>query len=251
MHLLIAAKKTGAKITWFDPVENATMTRTLSPGDWRIWVRFVMSFIVNGVAFHILVHALPIQIASQSSLTGVVIRALGMVYLVDLDDTSGHTLTIVEDNEKSGGKGASTAEDSASKNGNQHSKPTTQPTSLADARVLSDEAQRIIAEAQAQLDALARRDFQRLYDRTSLKPGPGKLMLGGTIEAEPATQSSENIHDKRDYKGFYDRTSLKPGPGKVLLAGTIERTQPTQAPENSHNRTLGVGGASDDDVITA
>jgi hypothetical protein len=47
------------------------------------------------VGFHILVHALPIQVAAQSSLTGVVFRAVGMMYLVDLDDTPGCIITLV------------------------------------------------------------------------------------------------------------------------------------------------------------
>lgn len=55
-----------------------------------------MSFLVNGVGFHILVHALPIQVAAQSTLTSVALRAVGMMYLADLDDTPGYTLTIVQ-----------------------------------------------------------------------------------------------------------------------------------------------------------
>lgn len=61
IQLLIAAKQTGAKISWYDPVENQSKTRSLSPNDWRVWARFVMSYLINGVGFHILVHALPIQ----------------------------------------------------------------------------------------------------------------------------------------------------------------------------------------------
>jgi hypothetical protein len=61
IQLLIAAKQTGAKISWYDPVENQTNTRSLSPDDWRVWARFFMSYLINGVGFHILVHALPIQ----------------------------------------------------------------------------------------------------------------------------------------------------------------------------------------------
>ena len=97
IQLLIAAKTTGAKVTWFDPVANEQKQREIKPNDIRIWMRFIMSYLINGVGFHILVHALPIQVATQSSLTGVVFRAVGMIYLVDLDDTSGYKLTIVEE----------------------------------------------------------------------------------------------------------------------------------------------------------
>lgn len=61
IQVLIAAKRTGAKITWFDPVQNQMKNRSLSPNDCRVWARFFMSFLINGVGFHILVHALPIQ----------------------------------------------------------------------------------------------------------------------------------------------------------------------------------------------
>ena len=86
---MLSAKNIGAKCTWYDPITDTTMSRVLYPSDWRIWLRFFMSFAINGVGFHILVHALPIQVASQSSLTGVVFRAVGMMYLVDLDDVPG------------------------------------------------------------------------------------------------------------------------------------------------------------------
>merc|ERR1719491_2102523 len=66
----------------------------LHAGDIRVMLRFFLSFLINGVGFHILVHALPLQVAAQSSLTGVVFRAVGMMYLVDLDDTPGYKLTI-------------------------------------------------------------------------------------------------------------------------------------------------------------
>merc|ERR1719491_1444691 len=68
----------------------------LHAGDIRVMLRFFLSFLINGVGFHILVHALPLQVAAQSSLTGVVFRAVGMMYLVDLDDTPGYKLTITK-----------------------------------------------------------------------------------------------------------------------------------------------------------
>lgn len=96
LQLFLLTKQNGTKVTWYDPVKDKTMELTLSPNDWKIWLRFIMSFIVNGIGYHILVHALPIQVASQSSLTGVVFRAVGMMYLVDLDDAAGFALTVVE-----------------------------------------------------------------------------------------------------------------------------------------------------------
>ena len=41
-------------------------------------------------------HALPVEVASQSTFTGVVIHAVGMLYIVNMDDTSEvHVMTIV------------------------------------------------------------------------------------------------------------------------------------------------------------
>jgi len=77
LYLLLAAKQTGAKCSWYDPVADKTFEKYLSPNDWTIWARFFMSFMINGVGFHILVHALPIQVAGQSTLIGVVFRAVG------------------------------------------------------------------------------------------------------------------------------------------------------------------------------
>jgi hypothetical protein len=89
------AKQTGTQATWNDPNKEQLCQCLLKPSDVRLWIRFFMSFLINGVGFHILVHALPIQVAAQSSLTGVVFRAVGMMYLVDLDDTPGYKITLV------------------------------------------------------------------------------------------------------------------------------------------------------------
>jgi hypothetical protein len=84
LRLLLYSKQQGTQATWNDPNKDQLCQRLLKPSDLRLWIRFFMSFVINGVGFHILVHALPIQVAAQSSLTGVVFRAVGMMYLVDL-----------------------------------------------------------------------------------------------------------------------------------------------------------------------
>ena len=135
LQLLLSAKHTGSKIIWTD-YNGEPMTWELSAMDWRLWVRFLMSFLINGVGFHILVHALPIQVASQSSFTGVVFRAVGMMYLVDLDDTPGYTLTIVEMEEPP-------------------TKDEVEETAPDDNSDVAASAAAIIADAQKKLDALA------------------------------------------------------------------------------------------------
>jgi len=95
LRLFLVLKDDKTSISWRNGMKgNLKNGYALSTGDYRVWVRYFMSSLINGVGFHILVHALPLQVASQSSLTGVVFRAIGMMYLVDLDDTPGYTLTI-------------------------------------------------------------------------------------------------------------------------------------------------------------
>jgi hypothetical protein len=96
IKLFLAVKQTGATCSWFDPLDEQQKEFPLQHNDIRIWVPFIMSFLINGVGFHILVHALPIQVAAQSTLAGVVIRAVGMMYLVDLDDAPGTMMKIFE-----------------------------------------------------------------------------------------------------------------------------------------------------------
>merc|ERR1712071_122577 len=93
LRLFLVLKQGNSKIYWINKMKgNRPRSLSLNPGDYRVMLRFLMSFLINGFGFHILVHALPLQIASQSSLTGVVFRAVGMMYLVDLDDTPGYKL---------------------------------------------------------------------------------------------------------------------------------------------------------------
>jgi len=89
------SKRKGTHLTYVDDMKGDVKTVIeVNRGDFRIWFRFILSFLINGVGFHILVHALPLQMASQSSLIGVVFRAVGMMYLVELDDTPGYKLTV-------------------------------------------------------------------------------------------------------------------------------------------------------------
>jgi hypothetical protein len=92
LQLLLAAK-----VSWYDPVHNKVKTYSLATNDFRVWFRFLMNFLINGgVGFHILVvHALPVQI--EFSLLGVVFRAVGMMYLVNMDETPGYPHMIVSE----------------------------------------------------------------------------------------------------------------------------------------------------------
>ncbi|CAJ1932031.1 unnamed protein product [Cylindrotheca closterium] len=75
-------------------------TLELEAKHWTLWVRFAMSFLVNEVGFTMLLYVLPVKVAGQATIMGVVFQALGMVYLVDLDNCTGNVLTLVESTHK-------------------------------------------------------------------------------------------------------------------------------------------------------
>ena len=200
--LLLASKKNGARLLWENPVKDPSFSQNpgtlrdsngnfimdgdkpklfhqklLNPSDAAMWGRFFMSYLVNGVAFHILVHALPIQVASQSSFTGVVFRAVGMLYLVDLDDSKGFKLIIAEkdddeakkvEDEKEDGDGVVPGKDET-KDDVEQVRPPGQHTPLiidptgsvtpiigtqADQQAMAAEANEILQEAQIKLELL-------------------------------------------------------------------------------------------------
>jgi hypothetical protein len=95
LKLFLMSKERASVLSWKDSVTEQTHSFVLRRNDWRIWLRFLLSFLVNGVGFHVLVHLLPIQVAGQSTIIGVVFRAIGMIYLADLDDSDGFQMTLV------------------------------------------------------------------------------------------------------------------------------------------------------------
>lgn len=202
--LLLASKKNGARILWDNPIKDPSFSKDpgtlrdtngnlildgsgnpklyhqkiLNHADFTMWRRFFMSYLVNGVAFHILVHALPIQVASQSSFTGVVFRAVGMLYLVDLDDSKGFRLIITEKDEaaekkdEDEDKKESSPEDEGKKDEEEMRPPgkhtpmkidlagnvtpvlETQPSQQAVVQAMEAEANEILEEAQQKLEML-------------------------------------------------------------------------------------------------
>merc|ERR1740136_314779 len=95
LRLFLVIKDNDTRVTWKNHMKGNTENEcALKTGDIRVWFRYIMSFLINGVGFHILVHALPLQVACQSSLTLVVAKVVGTMYLVDLDDSKGDKLAI-------------------------------------------------------------------------------------------------------------------------------------------------------------
>lgn len=95
LKLFLMAKQSRSVISWTDAATEQVQMMNLRRNDLRIWLRCFMSFYVNSMCFHFLLHVLPIQIASKAAIISVVFSSVGMIYLVDLDDTSGATMTLL------------------------------------------------------------------------------------------------------------------------------------------------------------
>jgi len=179
--LFLAAKQNGARVLWDDPVHEAkysemsTMHRDTN-GKWILdedgnpklfryielyrrnfhtWARFVMSYLVNGIGFNILILTLPIQVAQQSTLIGVVFRAVGMMYIADLDDSKGLKLIIVENESGEHVEMSENTNRPQDRNVEQSAREE-KTSSHDDNEALSAEANAIIQEARQKLEDLAK-----------------------------------------------------------------------------------------------
>ena len=209
LKLLLMAKQRGARVSCYDPVADQIVHRNLRPSDWRIWVRFLMSFLINGVGFHILVHALPIQVAAQSSLTGVVFRAVGMMYLVDLDDTPGYTMTLVEEQGSEAEADNETNEEvDSEKEDAGDGENGTDDDNEEEITILT---QQIIDDAKAKLDALAagKKGTITMTGALAVSSGlaTGAAIGGGTAKQKADVQTTLEDGDPAEYI-----ESERPGP---------------------------------------
>eukprot|EP00548_Thalassiothrix_antarctica_P006676 CAMPEP_0194134476 /NCGR_PEP_ID=MMETSP0152-20130528/4556_1 /TAXON_ID=1049557 /ORGANISM="Thalassiothrix antarctica, Strain L6-D1" /LENGTH=360 /DNA_ID=CAMNT_0038830231 /DNA_START=307 /DNA_END=1392 /DNA_ORIENTATION=- len=96
LYLLLANKNGAATLSSSMGRETGEKKIHLRKNDWGINARLFMCYIVNGFGFRVLLYTLPIQVASQSSILGIVFRSLGMIYLVNLDDSGGDRLQLEE-----------------------------------------------------------------------------------------------------------------------------------------------------------
>ena len=182
LFLPVRQYSTSPTYSYHDSVENTTKSFQLNGSQ---WVRFLVSYLVNGIGYHILVHALPIQIAAQSSLTGVVFRAVGMIYLTSLDDISGNEITMIPPDDDTEAKDDDTVGSTASLysffggiggttgGGGGGGRPNRDELEVVKA------AEKIIVKAQAKLDELRhgrggqRRRRRRATTSTSPSPSTG------------------------------------------------------------------------------
>jgi hypothetical protein len=189
LKLFLSAKIKGCKLIWTDEV-GRKFSKQVSLRDWQIWMHFFMSYLVNGIGFHILLHALPIQAGMQESLSEIVLQAISMLYLVKLDDISpDYKLTIVETVENVEGVPAGDTDET-----NEITK-STQPADINDdtaagitAEIIA-KAQKKLAKAQEKIMSEAQEDLEkRLGDLAASKgavlwehPMPGEVMEEGEL----------------------------------------------------------------------
>jgi len=99
--VLLSCKQDRAEVSWMRPngfgmQGSRKKSCTLGRNDFRLWLRLTLSFIVNGFGFRVLLHSLPIQLASRKNLLQIIFQALGVIYVAKLDDARGVTLTLTD-----------------------------------------------------------------------------------------------------------------------------------------------------------
>ena len=169
---LFLLNKLDASYTWKDASGQIRLLE-LPKNDWRLWARFSMSFLINGFGFNCLLHILPIQVAGQNTIIGVVFRAVGMIYLVDLDDIAGNTMTLV-----STSTDVSVAEEGENQGSDDYGSSKAQ--NMMNQVEFEAERQKIIQDSvkefEAKLQALGRGDRPTMRQSSSSNP-TGSFLL--------------------------------------------------------------------------
>jgi len=102
LAVLLATKK-GGTMRWTTPAGlgmtgGQESTYRIYKDDWRLWARLFLTTIINGFCFRVLLHSLPLQLASKKIWVTVIRQALGVTYITKLDDAQGYTLVVEEEN---------------------------------------------------------------------------------------------------------------------------------------------------------
>lgn len=127
-----------------------------------------LTFVCFYEGYHILVHALPIQVAAQSTFGGVVGRAVGMMYIVDLDNTTDvFDITLIpaeeEENEKVEKSDTGSTIDAYTDIKMDKSVSMEDPKSLQNNN-LSQETERIIKEARQETNRIMESTHKKLAE---------------------------------------------------------------------------------------
>ena len=216
-----------AQLFFFFLLPSSRITNT------RIWARFFMSFLINGIGYHILVQALPVQVAQQTSLTGFVLRAVGMMYLVDMDDTPGYKLTVVlPPTASTNATGGSKPEDAkgASESTDHHHRKDEPPEEKktnhfmhgASSYDIYKSSQEIIEEAKRKLDALTNNQPSHPLEEIPLDfhASVRESLFGSFIIRNPTSSYNSNMGRARS-------TTLSPTntTKEAFYSGTLHDTR--------------------------
>lgn len=89
--LLLANKNRATALSWSAGQANIDGLKVIRLREqyYSIMYRLFATTLINGFGFRLLVNTLPIQFAGQSSLMSLIFRSVGMMYLVNLDDSTG------------------------------------------------------------------------------------------------------------------------------------------------------------------
>jgi len=193
LQILLCAKQKGSTFTWLDLLDNETKTAKLSM--FNVLIRFAMSFLINGISFQLLVHSLPIKVAEAYTFYDIVWASYGMMWLVDLDTTWGPALTVshpknVKDTEKNSkdSKSASEGAENLTSDGDTETKAET-----VDTDKVSAEAQKIIDEAIAKLQAMSKGHGAGIDEKPRGKNATHDMIAGKllVIETKPGAGASD------------------------------------------------------------
>lgn len=141
LQVFLFGKQKASTFVWFDEINNVAKEANL--GFYNVLTRYILSFIINGLGYHIIIHSFPIQAANRYTYIGLLWAGCGMMFLVQLDNVSGQTLTV---------KHLKANFD------DEHDVETPLMTEkiLGKEEVrMSEEAEKIISDAREKLDALA------------------------------------------------------------------------------------------------
>merc|ERR1712226_370024 len=69
LQVFLFGKQKASTFMWFDEINNVTKEANLS--FYSVLVRYILSFIINGLGYHIIIHAFPIQAANRYTYIGL------------------------------------------------------------------------------------------------------------------------------------------------------------------------------------
>jgi len=157
LQLLLCVKNDTSTLTWYDHVKHKTATTKLFKPN--VFVRFCMSTSINGFAFRLLLHSLPIQTSNRNTLISVVLSGLFMIFLIDLDDTHCFPITVSHPNEKSEDE-KNKIRNSDENSDEQEQAPLNTNSNEINIQAVanvSEEIEKILDEARAKIDLLSKK----------------------------------------------------------------------------------------------